>query len=597
MSDMNDKIFDFVGDLLRENVENKTCIKVKTRDDKHIVWFLKDTQHGGLSIWVTDVQEDIDLVNAGEDPDTKNPWDYYSTVALAADYKLDMWRRELDEGATASTREKCRQVNQQMYSYMREQASTAREYLEAYLDWYVRNQNIKLVDIIKDEVTWYRMTADNVFHVGTLLKWSTITKGAQSWRWLDCYYNDGTFSFFLYSPGLPHETKHMIISELDTYGVHVNSDVYMMANSYVNRSNTSKKEYDDAFFLEDIVAENRKPRGDKVKNEVDGVLSSYSNFRSAEAAYNNNTDPDQEESLKDAMEQAKQDWQDGVEQLLDVDCPDVAIRDTDWNHHKEDVPAEDWSRDYDSYLIGMFRFDSDYDIQGDEKFTVNGETLWFRWHINRQFLQVWNVWEGTPSWPVVRTLRVPKLVAWYDQRGHWTYEDEFNDDDDNDVGVIYNPLLDQARQTIETPDYKQGRFDKYTWYLRHGTGGNSVNTHNNQSQLMPIIWYVQRDEDGHRDDWSAVGQTNKVNYINMYNMCTGRIIQMTDASNYQKYACYYLWMRRPRWTDFLHEINNDVEDIDSIFGIGGYPGVGVQVTDKDDLTALKNRLVRILPVI
>ncbi len=300
------------------------------------------------------------------------------------------------------------------------------------------------------------------------------------------------------------------------------------------------------------------------------------------------------EQLEEVLKNGEKAW------CIDDDSPymkildkalEVAPRPSDYNHTKRNIIPEKYSMDYESYLFAGLRFDADYDKDGDDEYCLkleeDGEEEWyaFRWHVNKSYLKIYNLYPPySPSWPVIKNLTSQKQVAWEYQLGHLTYEEFSQTDTPN-----YFPELDTVKQSYRISDVLKDEFKTFTFFKRSGYGGNSVNHNNNLSQLMPIIWYVQRDDE-HHNDWSAIGQSDIINYVNMYNMGTGRLLQPQYPEPQNRYVNYNLWRRRPRWTDWIDECNDVKDSLKSIYGFGGYPGIGFKLNEKEDLDELERRV-------
>ena len=247
---------------------------------------------------------------------------------------------------------------------------------------------------------------------------------------------------------------------------------------------------------------------------------------------------------------------------------------TDYIPTKKDIAAEKYDLDYESYFFAGLRLDVDYDKDGDDEYCVkydaNGQEEYYalRWHVNKQYLKIWIL-------PVLGSLTVQRQAAWEYQLGHLTYEEYEQEEAPN-----YSTQQDLTKHSYEVADTKRNTFKTFEFFKRSGYGGYSVNYNNNLSQLMPIVWYVQRDDE-QINQWSAVGQSDVIKYVNMYNMGTGRLLQPQYPKPQNRYANYYLWRRRPRWTDWVPEANNTADSVTSIFGFGGYPGIGFMLEEVD----------------
>ena len=79
-------------------------------------------------------------------------------------------------------------------------------------------------------------------------------------KWLDCMYTDGSFMFSVYMDELPYTTVNLIIGELETYQESMSSKSFMIANSFVCKSQVSEGSYGDAFVVKDVYGLKRQPR-------------------------------------------------------------------------------------------------------------------------------------------------------------------------------------------------------------------------------------------------------------------------------------------------------------------------------------------------
>lgn len=265
LTQMNDEIIKFLANLLGIS-DNTNTIKILSKNGKNMMWFVKDPARDGFATWIGDTIE------------IGNPWEHDATVGVAGKYRLDMWRKEIDAGETASAKAKMRDQNQKGYDLLMERVDDAVEKRNAYLIWYYNEKKIeKDVEVYKD--VCHRMETTNAFHVGGLLKYSEVPM-VNGFKWLDCLYNDGSFMFTLYSTSLPHITRSLIIGELETYQSNISGKTYFMSNSWIIKSYTKQGSYNDSFFLEDIVGEDRIPSQQQAismgENKIiDNYLDSY----------------------------------------------------------------------------------------------------------------------------------------------------------------------------------------------------------------------------------------------------------------------------------------------------------------------------------
>ena len=108
---------------------------------------------------------------------------------------------------------------------------------------------------------------------------------------------------------------------------------------------------------------------------------------------------------------------------------------------------------------------------------------------------------------------------------------------------------------------------------------------------MPFIFYILRDPDV-RDDWSMIGHTDVINYINMYNIGTGRLLQSNEYKHIAKHACYNLYRRRAQATYYNKIDNDDDNDFTDVRGLGGYPGLAFKVSVNDNLEVIRDRVIQ-----
>lgn len=87
------------------------------------------------------------------------------------------------------------------------------------------------------------------------------------------------------------------------------------------------------------------------------------------------------------------------------------------------------------------------------------------------------------------------------------------------------------------------------------------NTCNGIALCLPILFFVQR-EPRVLDTYSAVGSTNIITFVDMFNMSSGRIIQSSYPTEQPYYQCFPIYKRR------------------SEKGILGYTGIAFRQEDK-----------------
>lgn len=91
------------------------------------------------------------------------------------------------------------------------------------------------------------------------------------------------------------------------------------------------------------------------------------------------------------------------------------------------------------------------------------------------------------------------------------------------------------------------------------------NTCNGITLCLPILFFVQR-EPRVLDTYSAVGSTNIITFVDMFNMSSGRIIQTSYPIEMPYYQCFPIYKRR------------------SEGGILGYTGIAFRQEDKKETT-------------
>lgn len=655
MSEMNDEIINFLADLLGIS-RNTNIIKITSKNGNNMVWFVKDPSRGGLSIWIGDVSQ------------LGNPWENDATVGAAGKYQLDMWRKEIDAGKTAAAKSKLKAQNQKGYDLLLERAQNADEYRDAYLIWYYNNLKIN-EDIEEYKDVCYRKETTNIFHLGGLLKYDEVTPSG-NFKWLDCLYNDGTFMFSLYGNMLPWVTRNLIVGELDTYINEISGKTYIMSNSWILKSYIKDGSYNDSFFLEDIVGEDRIPSQQSAislgnGNILDSYIDNYKNCKTTEetkkkdmddkkdiwdkklddanrkrasyliykqtaiqarAAADAETDPtakqakdvwattlEQETNKLDAeatqlendaniAEQdymnARNDWlssQSATEaafnaaknvyvNVLSKTILAVGIKDNNLNHHVADCPEDEQVITYNNDIFCAYRLDVDNDAVGDADYSYNGHATAFHLHTAPEGLHL-RYYDTSAKYYPPETMTTPVLYGWEHQLLHYTYESY-----ESDVGANIYPMLDTTKKRYEIYDSLEKKYKPFQCFSRSGTGGNSVNNMNNISTVIPLIFYIERDDE-QIHTWSAVGQTTIVNYVNMYNMGTGTMFHSQQHDCENLYGCYNLWRRRMETTPWNPVINDDYSEWKEVWGFGGYVGIAFKTTVKDDLDDLRRRVV------
>ena len=94
---------------------------------------------------------------------------------------------------------------------------------------------------------------------------------------------------------------------------------------------------------------------------------------------------------------------------------------------------------------------------------------------------------------------------------------------------------------------------------------------------MPLIFYCKRDPNI-LDRWSAIGQCDIVNFINVYNISDGRIYKTSYGRDVSEFASYNLCRRRMESPHGYLEINYTQKDrITETWGYSGYVGLAVKL--------------------
>lgn len=655
LAQMNNEIIKFLANLLGIS-DSIDTIKILSKNGKNMVWFVKDPSRGGFATWIGDTIE------------IGNPWENDATVGVAGKYRLDMWRKEIDASETASAKAKMKAENQKGYNLLMEEVDDAVEKRNIHLIWYYNEKKIaKDIEVYKD--VCHRMETTNAFHVGGLLKYSEVPM-VNGFKWLDCLYNDGTFMFTLYSTSVPHITRSLIIGEIETYQPSISGKTYFMSNSWILKSYTKQGSYNDSFFLEDIVGEDRIPSQQQAialgegsfmdsyidayrdaksnendsKLEMDNKKADWDNKRhkaeekrelyniakvrsdQARADADQETDPeakaDKEEwaeeleattqrlddeatelendadeaeqeyiqarteynNAKDTTESAYQNAKDAYIDTFTKTLLDVGTKEDNLHHHVANCVGEEQVVTYNNDIFCAYRLDVDADNTGDAHYSVNGHKTAFHLHTAPKDLHL-RYYDTSARYYPPESLTSQRVVSWEHQILHYTYESY-----ESNVGANIYPLLDTVKKEYEIYDTLARRYKPFQCFSRSGTGGNSVNNVNNISTAIPLIFYVERDDE-EGDTWSATGQTDIVNYINMYNIGTGTMFHPQQHHAENLFGCYDLWRRRMEITPWNPVINDEDNEWTEVWGFGGYPGIAFKTKLKDDFTELRSRVV------
>ena len=252
------------------------------------------------------------------------------------------------------------------------------------------------------------------------------------------------------------------------------------------------------------------------------------------------------------------------------------------NDIEASIPGETYKYTFEcNYLFQLFRLDVDADAY-NKKFSVNGVKVALRNHIGTTDGVPLYLDDGKPILsPVLIEMDYFKLIS------SFTYEQ-----DHEGVGISYFPLFSGTDKT--TYEY----YDNYarTWknsdvIASTGTGGNSVNTLNDISMLFPTIFYILRDPDV-EDTWSSIGFTNVISFINMYNIGTGRYLQLVCHEKVGKHACYNVYRRRAQPVPYREYYNDMQQEYHRVLGYTSpYLGLSILMSLKDDLESIRNRVI------
>ena len=651
-ANMIDKIFEFLSDLFNKQPttqpaggsSNARVFKVLTKNNRQIIWFMTNTAVGDFSVWISDINEDRDV--PWEKPSTMA---YAARYKLDMSRREPDYGKAASEKAEMIAELNRCYAYRMQYAKTDLDVRLEQDMIRDRVAEVQKNHQV-----FKEDVEWYRMDGVNVFHVCSTLSYNNTIPTTKSFKWLDCLYTDGNFMFSVYTDDIPNSTKNLVIGDLDIYAEGQDfGRSFLFSNSFIIKSNEAVGSRHSGFFLEDewglgceprcqnmysFIKENleeKRKATDKAKQEKNNaendvadkqkeVDDKIAEILAKKEELSKETDPakraiinqqiqalqQEEDDLEDELadlndtlkdkeddfEEAEKSWCIGTsgdsdyEKALEV-AQDAAVRPEDYQHNYKNIQAEQYRKDEDSYFFTGLRIDVDYDKIGDAEYCIkhtwDTDEAWyyFRWHVNKPYLKIYNLYPPySPSWPVIKNLLTPRHISWEYQLGHLTYENFEHEDAPN-----YYSQFDLEKKTYEIPDSIRNQFKKFEFWKRSWYGGNSVNHSNNVSQLMPIIWYVQRDIED-KDDWSAVGQSNVIKYINMYNIGTGRVMQPQFPEPHNRYACYNLWRRRPIWTKWIDECNDTKDEFKSIYGYGGYPGIGFKLLEKEDLTSLRGRV-------
>lgn len=231
------------------------------------------------------------------------------------------------------------------------------------------------------------------------------------------------------------------------------------------------------------------------------------------------------------------------------------------------IPGAILNYDLDNYLFKMVRCNIDYDNQV-KRDSVNGVNVSFAVDIDLGTYKIPKYDEPYPDQENRSNYanNTTKVYSWAYRRLHTSYEHS-----ESNIGVNYWPLTGQELRKYPV-EYIIPQF----WIQRRsGTAGNSVNTKNNISEIMPIMFYVLRDPDD-LNSWSCLGHTDLIGYVNMYNMGTGRHIQSYYDADYNEHYCYDMWKKRAPATTYRNNTNEGGSSYNDSYGVGGLFGIAVK---------------------
>ena len=505
-TDMINKIFEFIANLANKPVPSSDKIRFVSGNGKQEYWFVKDSD--GISVWIVDVGDT--KINGDA---LVNPWEAITTVGARATYTKDMSRLEIDWSATNAMRAPLYDSNNKEYYDTLVGATATKAYKDAYDKWYNRNREIS--EMFKYKSVWHRITGTNIFHVGGSLRFSQVSFSGKSYKTLDCHYNDGTFSFNLYSNGIPYQTRSLIVGEFDVVDEEIKSKSYILSSSFIFRSNYKPVGHKDAFCL-----------------------------------------------------------------------PSVVDVETD---REEPINGQTFYKDLPNFLFKCCRCDIDYDSKYVRD-SFEGVPVAYRVNINLDdyIMPVWSIARDTGSSIPNYAGESYKLTAWDYRQLYTAFEHR-----EHGVGVSYWSVMGQTKKSYMFYDDVANSFKNYSIQQRSGPCGNTVNTKNNVSEIMPIIFYVLRDPDD-LNSWSAIGHTDKVGYVNMYNMSSGRTLQSYYDADFNKHYCYNLWKKRCAPIPYC-TYTNPISDLkfryNASYGVGGLAGLAIRHTDKIDYEDFARRWV------
>ena len=214
----------------------------------------------------------------------------------------------------------------------------------------------------------------------------------------------------------------------------------------------------------------------------------------------------------------------------------------------------------------MAKIDIDNQINHKKHF-VNGEHTPLRWHVSFLHLS----YRDEDTFPV-GTVPAPLLIGWESYILHTTYEYELSE-----VGANYASLSSYSKADYEIWDDLRGAYKTFPSPKRAFVCDTVNKTTNNNSLIMPLIFYCERDPHI-LDRWSAIGQCDIVNFINVYNISDGRIYQTSYDRDVSEFASYNLCRRRMASPHGILKIPRTQRDeVTETWGYSGYVGLAVKL--------------------
>lgn len=233
-----------------------------------------------------------------------------------------------------------------------------------------------------------------------------------------------------------------------------------------------------------------------------------------------------------------------------------------------DLPGEERLVRYNNEIFSMVKLYVDNQkFKDEETYSVNGTPVSMQWHVNPIYLAYWE--ENDFS---VREIRSPLLVAWIYHQLHSTYENIISE-----FGADYASINSYINESYKVWDGLRKNYKTFSSNKRSAVTDTVNKSANNNSLILPLIFYCLRDPEC-LDTWSAVGQCDVINYVNMYNMGNGRIFQTSYDRSVPEFANYDLYKRRPKATESALKFRKEPKDaVTETWGYSGYVGLSVKV--------------------